>query len=647
MQEQEQPKTVRRRACRTTKTSNEEAKKQQKTAKKPRKNANLDPSVNDEYFDFSDRETLTQLFKDELAKLKHPALAQNSEIHEFYLRIPGTQAQIQQKYVELCKYVMRNNLAYEHRDLVFKFVRRNNEEYALFHKNKQIDVMINNEHVKVSRNWVSRYNNQQAFVPACTTLFPIAKVLYPSRTGKNNLEIQFTSKNLGEVLAEAEGIRQFSGLSFIPGKPRGDDDSTFNLWEKWGCTPDDSDDYASKCQKIIRHIREVLSDGKENKHVFLMNWLAHMIQKPWELQTKCLVFKSKEGTGKNTLFTNIMRQIIGTDHYFESQNKNDFVGNFNGHLEGMLLGVANEAFFVGDIEANNALKGQITADTIKVNEKYEKAYDIENRMRLVMLSNHDHVVQVSTDNRRYVIYEVSDKYKDDHRYFDPLYNEINNGGIAAFFRYLQEFKIDESVLRYIPEDEAQNEQKIRSLSAENQFFYEVLQNGEVRSEKILKWITKENRPELEGDIEWLTKGQTMRFSSDDFYEKYQEFCSSIRKNYRVNRGVFYSEFQKAFAGGLTERCEAEDTQRIRCRLSERMTGQQSSGPKVCWEIHDIFVMREIFEKNVLGFKTTWQTINESDNQDIYNEDKVISLHNRKAYKDKFKDEDPHDYSAPF
>jgi len=79
---------------------------------------------------------------------------------------------------------------------------------------------------------------------------------------------------------------------------------------------------------------------------------------------------------------------------------------------------------------------------------------------------------------RFAVADVSSKYKNDKGYFVPLYQEIDNGGGAAMLYDLLHMDLQGWHPRYdVPKTAALRDQKELSLSAADQWWYEMLKSG--------------------------------------------------------------------------------------------------------------------------------------------------------------------------
>jgi len=111
-----------------------------------------------------------------------------------------------------------------------------------------------------------------------------------------------------------------------------------------------------------------------------------------------------------------------------------------------------------------------------------KGYDVEtvpSRLTLVIISNDDHIIDATGDERRYFPLEVSDQYIGDTGYFDDLYKAINGDEIRCFFRMMMAFDISEFNHRVMPNTDEMRQQQALSLRPVDQWLCEIGCRGDV------------------------------------------------------------------------------------------------------------------------------------------------------------------------
>src|SRR5262249_19256237 len=80
----------------------------------------------------------------------------------------------------------------------------------------------------------------------------------------------------GQVWKTSSARREYQQIGYWPGGHQVPAES-YNLWRRWGIRPIPGD-----CSIIQDHILNVVADGDEKKADFMLDWCAHMLQRPWE-----------------------------------------------------------------------------------------------------------------------------------------------------------------------------------------------------------------------------------------------------------------------------------------------------------------------------------------------------------------------------
>ncbi len=187
------------------------------------------------------------------------------------------------------------------------------------------------------------------------------------------------------------------------------------------------------------------------------------------------MFRGPKGTGKG-FWGHAVRRIFG-EHGLYVNSPTHLIGNFNGHLEGCVFLFADEAFAVADKKSESILKGLLTEPVIMIEPKNINAYQVKNHLHVMMGANQQWVVPATGDERRFSVNEVSEARRKDKAYFDALYAELNNGGLEALLYDLLRIELGEWHPREVYETEALREQKVHSLTGEQEWLESVLQEG--------------------------------------------------------------------------------------------------------------------------------------------------------------------------
>ena len=214
--------------------------------------------------------------------------------------------------------------------------------------------------------------------------------------------------------------RSYRSVNFIP-PPKKCPHDTFNLftgfkYEKYinqGHQPDED------ISIFLNHIK-FLSGEEETEKInnYILNYLAHIIQKPGILPRTSLVFNSKPGYGKNILFDNFGREILGDKYHLSTSNAERFVGKWKS-IQHKFIGVYNEASSRDTFGLDNKLKELITEPKVDYEEKREKQIIINNTMRLIVLTNKDNAIKIDPNDRRFQVVEITGE-KPQPEYFNKL-----------------------------------------------------------------------------------------------------------------------------------------------------------------------------------------------------------------------------------
>lgn len=127
------------------------------------------------------------------------------------------------------------------------------------------------------------------------------------------------------------------------------------------------------------------TDGNEKDACFLLDWMAHKIQKPRVKMMTCIFIMSYEnGVGKGLLI-NKYAELYG-EHYAPVTSKVQ-KSEFNGFKAAMLFINCDESTYSWKLDLAEALKSEIVSSIIIANEKYTQTYKLKNLSELWLTSN--------------------------------------------------------------------------------------------------------------------------------------------------------------------------------------------------------------------------------------------------------------------
>jgi len=360
--------------------------------------------------------------------------------------------------------------------------------------------------------------------------------------------------------------RSYDGICFMPG--RKNPERFYNLWQGFAYEPLCGDDVSSLAHDALEQFKEHALQNvcKDDKILFnwLMSYFAHMIQKPWELPLVALVFRGGKGVGKNALI-NCVGNLLG-NHYLLTSNRRYLVGQFNGHMENLILFALDEAFWSGDKQSEGILKNLISGNHHNIEHKGKEIFKVDNCIRTVILGNEDWVIPASHDERRFAVFDVGDKRKQDIAYFTQLEKGMEAGGYGLLLDFLQNFKIKVSIKK-APLTEALLDQKLESLGLVHQWWYSCLQSGEISGSDFNdgEWILEVEKDRIKDAFKRYIRDRQIRTwaPSDRTFLRQLKACSpsilDIRKRQEGARCRFYKFPDLEKARGEWSKFVGQDT----------------------------------------------------------------------------------------
>ena len=272
---------------------------------------------------------------------------------------------------------------------------------------------------------------------------------------------------LGSHWLNDEHRRQYEGVVCAPNS---DPAGYYNLWQGFSVEARQGD-----WSLMDTHIRENICSGNDELYRYVRGWLAFAVQRPDTLPEVALVMRGKEGTGKG-VFARGFGALFG-QHFLHLARKRNLVGNFNSHLRDAIVVFADEAFLADDQEAENVLKAMITEPEQNIERKFQDVVSVRNLIHLIVASNSDRIVNASAEARRFCVLDVSDRRLQDHDYFAAIMKQLGEGGREAMLYDLQHEELADFNPRRFPVTKALEDQKVRSMSPAEQWWFKRLQEG--------------------------------------------------------------------------------------------------------------------------------------------------------------------------
>lgn len=213
--------------------------------------------------------------------------------------------------------------------------------------------------------------------------------------------------------------------------PAGDDSEVeLNTWKGWPMTPK-----AGRCDLLLELLHYLCSAEKNGEEVYrwLLCWMAYPLQHPGAKMSSAVIMHGPQGTGKSTVFQ-ALAKIYGD--YATVLNQRGLEDKFNSDwVESKLFVLAEEVVTRAEMwHIKNELKELVTGDWIRINPKNIAAYRQRNHLNIIYLSNENQPLPLENDDRRHLVVYTPPMLDDD--FYDQVFQELDNGGVQAFYHHL-------------------------------------------------------------------------------------------------------------------------------------------------------------------------------------------------------------------
>ena len=287
----------------------------------------------------------------------------------------------------------------------------------------------------------------------------------------------------------------------------------------------------SVIEGYLKHVHDVICNEDEELYEYVLNWFAYIVQNPCGKTGTVLLLTGKQGTGKNVL-SNVLCELISKYANNNITAIENVVGRFNAAIENMKLIVCNElsSCDTSKVMNHDALKSIVTETQLDLNQKCQPVRKIENVCNIIMISNNFNSVKIDKDDRRFVVIDVSSRYKGNYEYFSNLIESFNEEFYSNLLTYFMKKDLSEFDVRKIPFTRAKQE-LIEMNKTPYQMFYE-----EFYEKFVSGWNCTECYRRYK---EFAKENEFFACSSNVFGGKMREFVKRSRKRDGSARSYIY------------------------------------------------------------------------------------------------------------
>lgn len=179
---------------------------------------------------------------------------------------------------------------------------------------------------------------------------------------------------------------------------------------------------------FVNYIHEIIADYEQESTEYLLNYFAHLFQKPYENCQVALVIRGSSGSGKDSLIDCIEKMQGESNNYTKRVTEIEKIlpkGNgFNCELKNKLVVQFNEAEGKDGIEAKERIKDHITRRVNLIHEKHINAYEQKNLTHFIFISNQISPVVFMYNERRFALFKTG--YKKPKKYYDDYHKNLKD-----------------------------------------------------------------------------------------------------------------------------------------------------------------------------------------------------------------------------
>lgn len=309
------------------------------------------------------------------------------------------------------------------------------------------------------------------------------------------------SETVTFLLSPQGGLTLVDDVTFMPGAPlivvSSEGVRSYNLWTEGWITRQSGD-----VTLFLSHLAHVLDDN-EIAVKFVLQFMAHMLQKPEVKMAFAILIIGGQGIGKS-LIAEFLAVLVGMENT-AFVDMDMLTSPFNGFLLKSQLIVVNEFSSSANKATRAVIKNLITSSVLFCNQKGIAAIQIQNYANLILFSNEADAAKLDKDDRRFFVW-LSSAQKRSPQYYTILCNWFENEGKHAVLDFLLNVDLSDFNPHAAPPKTESRAALIReSLSDQQQALHDMLESGEAPFDNELLVISDA--------VEFLNSRRGPRFTS--------------------------------------------------------------------------------------------------------------------------------------
>jgi len=258
-----------------------------------------------------------------------------------------------------------------------------------------------------------------------------------------------------------------------------------------------------KAIELFTNLLKVLCGHSVPIYEYALNWLAHIIQTPYNKTGTCLIFTGAKGCGKDTFGDFIVEWVIGIERAHTYDSTSQFWDKHDISRENRFMIKLEEVNGILNRQHIGEMKQRVTGSSITVNEKQHKPRTTSNYCNFMMTTNEGQPVKVEEGERRFNVIPCSPEWVGNFAKWKEIREVLfNPEGASTIGHFLMEHTIPSTFeIRQLPENDYLDMGIEVEESSESQF--------------IKQW-----------------RGEDIKMT--DFYNQYVDYCTRERLPFAPN-----------------------------------------------------------------------------------------------------------------
>lgn len=219
-------------------------------------------------------------------------------------------------------------------------------------------------------------------------------------------------------------VKKYDKFVFIPDVDKVCPDYYYNLFQGFVIDKHPICSTNANLEVIMYHINNVLGNGDKSSADFILQWYAHILM--GKKTNVCIMQQGIEGGGKTLMYDKFSENIIGKKYTFTtSKPAEQLFGRFNDHLGNKLIIKIEEG--TSELRSHmDKFKDMITGTELPIEAKFAKTVTLQNNINPIICTNNFNILSISTNDRRFAIFETNPEQVGNTEYFERLGDALDD-----------------------------------------------------------------------------------------------------------------------------------------------------------------------------------------------------------------------------